>query len=125
MRHALFSSARKDLVDSKKYYGNGTLKAADALQVKPKTDTNPIPEDEVYLPYLSLFYGWETIDGNDINKDMVAIEMAQLEQGNPDLRKFLENVKNATSVDEKQKEALRAHLRKIPEASQALIDAIK
>ncbi|WP_372367414.1 S8 family serine peptidase [Candidatus Uabimicrobium sp. HlEnr_7] len=125
VRHALFSSARKDHKDSEKYFGNGTLRAADALKVAPKLDKNPVPKDEVYLPYLSVFYGWETFDQPAINKDMITIEMAQLEQSNPNLRKLLEKLHGKTSISEEEKNAISAELHKIPEASQQLLDSIK
>ncbi|BBM84937.1 S8 family peptidase [Candidatus Uabimicrobium amorphum] len=125
VRHALFSTARKDLPNSEKYYGNGVYRAADALKVAPKIDSKPVPEDEVYLPYLSLFFGWETLEQTTDNKDMITIEMAQLEQSNPELRKLLEELRGKTSITKEQKEAIRAELKKIPETSQTLLDAIK
>lgn len=125
VRHAIFSSARKDLPDSEKYYGNGVYRAADALKVAPKLDSKPVPEDEVYLPYLSLFFGWETLEQTTDNKDMITIEMAQLEQSNPELRKLLEELRGKSSITAEQKEAIRAELKKIPETSQTLLDAIK
>ena len=121
VRHALFSTARKDLPNSQKYFGNGTIRAADALQVAPKLDEKPLEKDSVYLPYLSLLLGWETIDTSA--KEMIEIELAQLEQGNPELRKLLEQIKDSVTKEHKAK--IYAALCKIPEASQTLRDALK
>lgn len=123
VRNALFTSARKDMPNAKKYFGNGTIRAADALKITPKIDTKPIAKDSVYLPYLSVLLGWERIDTS--KKDMIQIELAQLEQGNPELRILLEKLDGKNSINKEQKAEIHTALNKITETSQILLDALK
>ena len=63
VRHALFETAEKKLptlTESKKYFGNGLLRAADALQyLPPKKALQKRPEDEVSFPFLRILLGWD------------------------------------------------------------------
>lgn len=57
VRHALWTSARKDLPDSAEYFGAGVLRAFDALQVPPMRLSNPEPADSVFLPAFDVIFG--------------------------------------------------------------------
>ena len=117
VRHALFSSARKDLKDSKKYYGNGVLQSSQALDVQPKTDTQKIKKDEVYSPYLSLLFGWETRDNS---QEMISVEMLQLQQNNAKLCELLHNVEGKAQITAQERQAIFSEIQNIPEASDSL-----
>ncbi|WP_372365897.1 S8 family serine peptidase [Candidatus Uabimicrobium sp. HlEnr_7] len=117
VRHALFSSARKDLKDSKKYYGNGVLQASKALDVQPKIDTQKIAKDKVSMPYLSLLFGWET---RDDSHEMVNVEMLQLQQNNAKLCSLLQSVEEKTEITAEERSEIFAEIQNIPEASDAL-----
>lgn len=78
VRHALFSSADKSLPDSNKFYGNGVLKALDALSVKPLSAKKLVqsPEDDVHFPLLTKLSGWEDLSAD--RAKMYETEAAQL-----------------------------------------------
>lgn len=78
VRHALFSSADKSLADNQKYYGNGVLKALDALSVKPPAAKKLVrtAEDDVAFPLLTRLSGWQDLE--PARAAMYECEAAQL-----------------------------------------------
>lgn len=123
VRNALFSTAKKDLAESAKYYGNGVLRASEALDVAPIKDSQKIPKDEVFLPYLSLLFGWET--RSEINEEMISVELLQLEQNNSNLAILLENLDGKTTISEQERSEIFQVIKNIPEASSTLIELTK
>ncbi len=122
VRHALFSAANKDFPNSKKYFGNGVLRASDALKVEPKIDTTPIAQDKVSSPYLSVLFGWETLSST-LNQEMIEMELLRLEQGNPELCEALEKLAGKNSLSKAEKKKIRMILERIPEVSQTFMQA--
>jgi|AGTN01.3.fsa_nt_gi Subtilisin-like serine proteases len=78
VRHALFSSADKSLPESEKYYGNGVLRALDALGVKPLKAKKLVqsPPDDVNFPLLTKLSGWEELE--TARAQMYEVEACQL-----------------------------------------------
>lgn len=64
VRHALYSSADKSLPESQKYYGNGVLKALDALSVKPLAAKKLVqaPDADVKFPLFAQLSGWDDLE---------------------------------------------------------------
>lgn len=105
VRHGLFKSAYLGgFEEAKKYFGNGCLKAADALDSKffPKeSDLIKAPEANVFMPILKVFFGGRR--GMPIHPgmvDMYATELIQLAHHNPELQAIL----NSNMTDEDVRE---------------------
>ena len=80
VRHALFESAEKKLptkAESKEYFGNGLLRAANALRCRPsEKDLQQQPEDEVSFPLLRILLGWG--EPNEGRQRMYEVEALNL-----------------------------------------------
>ena len=80
VRHALFKTAEKKFPTeavSKEYFGNGLLRAADALKHVPaEKDLEKQPEDEVSFPFFRILLGWE--EPNDGRQRMYEVEALNL-----------------------------------------------
>ena len=93
VRHALFNSAEKNFENYEKFYGNGALKAADALDPKwfPKeSDLNMTERATLFMPLIELFFGSrKAAGGSPIQEEMLMTELLQLAHLEPDLQKLL------------------------------------
>jgi hypothetical protein len=93
VRYGLFNSANKNLPDYEKFYGNGALRAADALDPKwfPKDSDLKMSEPaDLFLPFLELFFGGQRgAPADALREEMYATELLQLAHTNPDLQKLL------------------------------------
>ena len=94
VRHGLFQSAQLgDYEEAEKYFGNGCLKAADALQPKffPKeSDLVIAPKAKVFMPLLKVFFGGRRgMPTHPGMMDMYATELIQLAHHNPELQVLL------------------------------------
>ena len=58
VRNALFTSTDRSVPDVATYYGQGLLRAAEALATPFRTDLPKTPEDEVSFPWLRLLARW-------------------------------------------------------------------
>lgn len=116
VRHALFSSAEKGLKDSQKYYGNGVLRAAKAMSVQPKLDSQLIAKDEVRFPIWSILFGKSESHENK----MLEVEMCRLEYNNPKIQKIVAQFEQNQTLTEEQKQTLKEAILQMPEASEAL-----
>lgn len=118
VRHALFSSARKDLKDCFKYYGNGVLKAADALKVSPKLDSKPIEKDEVSFPIWTILFGRSRVDA--ASQQMFAVELLRLEHNSRVLQQTFAAIRTSGQATSEQKQTVRDTINNTGYASQAL-----
>lgn len=107
VRHGLFNSADKSVSGWDKYYGNGALRAADALDEKwfPKAgDLKMSKPANLFLPFIELFFGSRKALGQEIQEEMFATELLQLAHLNYDLQEILtmdvseKDVKSGTNV---------------------------
>lgn len=94
VRHALFNSADKTaFAESEKYFGNGCLKAAEALKAKyfPKgSDLKKAVEASVFIPFLKVFFGGRRkIMIYPGKEEMFATELMQLAHRRPELQELL------------------------------------
>ena len=94
VRHGLFKSAQMgDYENAEKYFGNGCLKAADALQSKffPKeSDLEMAPKAKVFMPILKVFFGRRRgVPTHPGMMDMYAMELIQLAHHHPELQALL------------------------------------
>jgi hypothetical protein len=104
VRTALFHTAKKDIPGMQEeevfhYFGNGVLKAMDAIEYAPDIhDLTIQPEDTVTLPLLTLlaeyfesFFDEKNIDKGirDVLKDMYELEIVQLQMGSASLQKII------------------------------------
>jgi subtilisin family serine protease len=114
VRHALYSSAAKDTVfpEWKKYYGNGILRAYDALQIPPLQPAalKKAPESKVSLGGLldiaaSLFLNRSLSrdSGPKPSSDALAMELLHLLQTDPALRTDFQSLDlgNAKGVEKR------------------------
>jgi subtilisin family serine protease len=85
-RLALFSSAFKGLSDNDKYFGNGVLRAFDALAIEPRKawELSPATEDDVTFPFLYRLTGWDAVPA--ATKKMYEVEAAQIYAGDDKLQ---------------------------------------
>ena len=110
IRNALFHSAYKRNVNGdnmKLYFGNGVLKANDALAIGVKD--YPLvkqPEDEVRFPLFKMLFG-RSFKGNhedEIFNQMIEVEMLQIAESSAVLQKMLNTVNyNFTLLSEAEK----------------------
>ncbi len=94
VRHALFNSADSTaFAESEKYFGNGCLKAAEALKPKyfPKgSELKKAVEASVFIPFLKvLFGGRRSIMNYPGKEEMFATELMQLAHHHPQLQELL------------------------------------
>jgi len=114
VRHALYSSAAKDAVfpEWKKYYGNGILRAYDALQIAPPEPGVLVkaPESKASFSGLieiaaSMFLNRSVFRNNGPNPspDALAMELLHLLQTDPAFRTDFQslNLSNAKTVEKR------------------------
>ena len=119
VRHALFSSARKDLADLKKYYGNGVLQAVKALQVSPKLDTQPLEKDKVSFPIWTILFGsGKSISANV--QQMIEVELLRIEHNSLALQQVFNEIDKTGKITGKQKQIIEQEIVAIPYVSQML-----
>jgi hypothetical protein len=95
VRRALFQSADKELPESQKYFGNGVLKAFDALSVSPESfigELTPAAEDDVRFPFFERLESWSSID--PVTQKMYEVETAQLYSANVRLQEMFPDVES-------------------------------
>ena len=101
VRYALFSSADKKYTECYKFYGNGILRAADALAVPPNLDTDKLEKDKVSFPVLRIILGWGEPKGS-VMHEMFEVEALQLKQNNKNLQDLFDLFDQTKSTAEKQ-----------------------
>ncbi|MGF7216860.1 hypothetical protein GGR92_003027 [Spirosoma lacussanchae] len=128
-RHALFTSARKAIApgfdnDVRLYFGNGVLKAADALAIPPAAALlHKTPADVVAWPILSILAGFVTLETmprpeNEEEQMMFETEVQQLIQLSPRLQELLDNEeKQPDDLSPAEQRIFLDTLLAIPEAS--------
>lgn len=77
VRRALFSSADKTSAHSAKFFGQGLLRANNALAVQPVTNLTKTAEDKVSWPWLRLLFGVGAA-GAGPREEMLELEAIQL-----------------------------------------------
>ncbi|WPU99902.1 S8/S53 family peptidase [Mucilaginibacter sp. cycad4] len=127
IRKALFASAGNGNSDDKElYFGNGTLRVADMLEIKPlSAGLVQEKEDSIFLPVLGLLadivFSESFIKISDAEAEMYELEIQQLILQSAELQQFLD-------YEEKQLETLSPEERTefimiiigLPQASEAL-----
>lgn len=119
VRRALFSSADKSYPESRKYFGQGVLRAFDALSILPSTqDLKKSEEASVSLwgimDLLGLLLRLKSGNNEDaiIRGEMFSVEILQELHNNPKLHKFLDYEKtyiwSPEEKDEIKKELLKS-----------------
>lgn len=114
VRHGLFESAELgDFAEAKKYFGNGCLKAAEALKTKyfPKeSELKKARAAQVFMPIFKVFFGGRR--GAPVHEgklEMYATEMIQLAAENPELQGLLtmdltfEDVEKRQNIPDQEK----------------------
>lgn len=132
VRQALFQSAAKgaaDFTEWQKYYGNGILRALDALQigVPADADLTPAPKAKV-SPFgvveivASFFKNRKSSRAIEIQPDdtQLALELMQLLQSDPDLFDLLERVDEGEDLETVLDETGRKRVRESKLASNFL-----
>lgn len=89
VRHALFSSAKKD-ASKEKYFGNGSLRASDALKILPKKNLAKTKEDNVFFPFLQILLQ-QGLTAEPREK-LFEVELAQLSQSSADVAALIGDV---------------------------------
>jgi hypothetical protein len=88
VRQALFSSANKNSPESHKYFGQGILRAAAALQVQPAAKLEKTPADDASLAFLRVLMG-VGLAASASQDEMLAVEALQLLQREAQLEKTI------------------------------------
>ena len=123
VRHALFSSARKDLANSRKYYGNGVLQTAKALQVAPQLDSQPLEKDEVSFPIWTILFGSERSPSAAV-RQMISVELLRLEHNSLVLQRIFSEIEKTGKMTANQKQIIEQEIRAIPYTSQTLLQLL-
>ncbi len=101
VKHALFSTADKSYPLWSKYYGNGSLKAWDALQIPPVSDSKLKQAEKArvtpfaFLEFIQLmiFRKGKTKQSRDSNlEEMISLEMLQILHQDPALHHLVEEL---------------------------------
>jgi hypothetical protein len=122
VRHALFSSADKKPEAGTNYFGNGLLRANDALRVSFKDNLTKTPADVVSFPWLRLIGALESVDETDtIRQKMFETEALQLYLQSPSLQQIGGGADpHADDLDKTALKAIVNKLRQMPSASNTL-----
>ena len=112
VRHALFTSADKSAPNRFQFFGQGLLRARDALEVVFDTSRPKARKDNVWFPLLNLLTGFDEL--SIARRRMLEVEAAQLAASSPELIEVLPDPDvppDQISVDDRQRilEALRRH----------------
>jgi Subtilase family len=122
VRNALFQSADRDVANVNTYYGQGLLRASQALDVPFRTDLPSTPPDAVSFRWLRLLGALEAAapEGREL---MFEVEALQIYEQSPDLQKLTGGADYRTdSLDSSTLKQLIAGLAASPYASNALRD---
>ena len=112
VRHALFTSADKTPQKRFKFFGQGLLRARDALEVPFDTSRPKAQKDNVWFPLLNLLTGFDEL--SVARRRMLEVEAAQLAASSPEIIEVLPDLDappEQISADDRQRilEALRRH----------------
>jgi hypothetical protein len=112
VRHALFTSADKTPPDRFKFFGQGLLRARDALDVPFDTSQPKSQKDNVWFPLLNLLTGFDEL--SVARRRMLEVEAAQLAASSPEIIEVLPDPDvppDQIPPDDRQRilEALRRH----------------
>lgn len=112
VRRALFTSADKTPPDSFKFFGQGLLRARDALGVPFDTSRPKAQEDNVWFPLLNVLTGFDRMPA--ARRRMLEVEAAQLAASSPRITEVLPDPDESPehlSITDRQEvvEALRMH----------------
>jgi hypothetical protein len=112
VRHALFTSADKTPPKRFKFFGQGLLRARDALEVPFDTSRPKAQKDNVWFPLLNLLTGFDEL--SVARRRMLEVEAAQLAASSPEIIEVLPDLDvppEQISADDRQRivEALRRH----------------
>ncbi len=87
VRHALFTTADRNVANVATFYGQGLLRANDALDVGFRTDLPKTPPDEVSFPWLRLLGALEAAPSEGRDR-MFEVEALQIYEQSPDLQRI-------------------------------------
>src|SRR5215210_990916 len=112
VRHALFTSADKTPANRFKFFGQGLLRARDALEVAFDTSLPRSQKDNVWFPLLNLLTGFDELP--EARRRMLEVEAAQLAASSPEIIEILPDPDvppEQIPADDRQRilEALRRH----------------
>jgi hypothetical protein len=112
VRHTLFTSADKSAPNRFEFFGQGLLRARDALEVAFDTSRPKARKDNVWFPLLNLLTGFDEL--SIARRRMLEVEAAQLAASSPELIEVLPDPDvspDQISADDRQRilEALRRH----------------
>lgn len=112
VRHALFTSADKTPPDRFKFFGQGLLRARDALDVPFDASQPKAQKDNVWFPLLNVLTGFDQLPAT--RRRMLEVEATQLGASSPKVTEILPDLDEAPeelSIADRQKivEALRMH----------------
>jgi hypothetical protein len=112
LRHALFASADKTPPDRFKFFGQGLLRARDALDVPFDASRPKAQKDNVWFPMLNVLTGFDQLPA--ARRRMLEVEAAQLAASSPKLTEMLPDLDlppEQLSMAERREivEALRKH----------------
>jgi subtilisin family serine protease len=123
VRFALFSSADKDVTDRDTYYGQGLLRAAQALDVPFRTDLPKAPLAEVSFPWLRLLGVLEAVAAPEGRERMYEVEALQVYEQSLDLKALTGGADPlADPLDPATRKRLLEALRDSPLISKSLRD---
>ena len=122
VRRALFSSARKDLPDREKYFGQGLLRANAALDVPFASDVTKTPADRVSFPWLRSTGILEALPPEPAGAElMYEVEALQLFLLTPGLQELVKEADpHETSLARDEFKRLIAAMQASPAMSRAL-----
>lgn len=112
VRHALFTSADKTPPDCFKFFGQGLLRARNALDVSFDTSRSMARKDNVWFPLLNLLTGFDQLPA--ARGRMLEVEAAQLASSSPKVIEVLPDLgepPDQLSIADRQRiiAALRMH----------------
>jgi hypothetical protein len=100
-RVALFQSADKSRPESTAYFGNGILRAADALQIVPNVAAlKMMPEDEVSFPLFRILLGLD--EPSQGEEKMYEVEALNIALRSPDLVKYTDDIEDKANLSAKE-----------------------
>jgi hypothetical protein len=124
VRRALFSTARKDLPESERYFGQGVLRARAALDVPFAADLAKTPADSVSFPWLRAIGVLESLPPEPAGQElMFEVEALQVYLQSPHLQELAGGADpHADSLSKADFGKLLSALRATPAVSRALRD---
>ncbi len=121
-RFALFSSARKNVPNREKFFGNGLLRAANALEVSFRGDLPMMEPDEVSFPWLRLLSVLENAPSEPAGEDlMFEVEALQLFLQSPEMEAIVGGADpHSDEITDVQRRRLIDAMKVSPASSKAL-----